>query len=389
MSWKETNKVEQRQEFINRMMSEKTSFSKLCEEFDISRKTGYKWRQRFEEGGYRALQDESKKPHKNAQEVEEDDIIRIMQLKGVHKDWGPKKIKAILEGEYRETDVPSVSSIYRILSKAGLVEKKRKKRVDTSAETLRNMIQPIEPNDVWTVDFKGWWRNKNGEKVNPLTLRDEKSKYILDIQLTKTQGIEPVRKVFEKAFYKYGLPKIIRSDNGIPFASSRSLMGLTRLSAWWVSLDILPDRIDPGKPYQNGGHERMHRDMKKEIQKYQTGDLEVIQNVLTEWKNEYNEVRPHEALGMKVPAKVYTKSVNKYRGQIDEFIYPVGMETRKIMRSGLISIKGKEIIIGNVLEGYNVGLDNVDENLFKVWLCNLYLGDLDTRLYKFYPREKI
>jgi len=389
MSWKETNKVEQRQEFINRMLTEKISFTKLCEEFEISRKTGYKWKQRFDEGGYSRLKDVSKKPHNNSNEVNEDDIIRIIQMKSAHKNWGPKKIKSLLEGEYRQTDVPSISSIYRILSKAELVEKKRKKRVDTSAETLRNMIQPEEPNDVWSVDFKGWWKNSKGERVNPLTIRDEKSKYIIDIQVLKTQGLEGVKEVFEKVFHTYGLPKIIRSDNGTPFAASRSLMGLSRLSAWWVSLDILPDRIDPGKPYQNGAHERMHRDMKKEIQKYQTGELEVIQNVLTEWKNEYNEVRPHEALGMKVPASVYTKSVNKYMGDIDEFIYPTGMDTRKIMRSGMISIKGKEIIVANVLEGYRVGLDNVDDNLFKVWLCNLYLGDLDTRLYKFYPRDKI
>jgi len=386
MGWKETYKLDQRIEFVNRALTEKISFTELCKEYGISRKTGYKWKQRFLEGGYPNLDDMTTRPHNSPNQLSEDDVILILQLKQAHPTWGARKIEQLIKNKY--TISPSESSIKRVFEKAGLVKKRRVRRVDTSVHTLRKIIQPEEPNDVWTVDFKGWWMCDDRTKCNPLTIRDDSSKYILDIRALRNQQTRPVKDVFEEVFKQNGLPKFIRSDNGSPFACNNSILGLTRLSAWWISLGILPNRIDPGKPYQNGGHERMHSDIKKEIQRDYKTNLNVVQKVFDSWREEFNYVRPHESLGMKTPSDFYISSPRKYKGDIDDLIYPLGMQSRKVSSNGEIKVKNSRIPITSALSNYNVGLDEVENNLYNVWFSNFMLGTLDLRLLKFYPRDK-
>ena len=384
MSWEEFNKLDQRKEFAIRAMTERISFSELCNEYGISRKTGYKWKQRFCENGYAGLSDLSKKPHKHPSQLSEDTIIQIVQLKQAHPNWGARKIQTLYEKANKTKDVPSESSIKRIFDKAGLVKKRRIRRVPEGQNTLRQMIQPLELNDVWTVDFKGWWYCEGKEKCQPLTIRDEISKHIHEIKLLQTQKTEPVKEVFQTVFKKYGLPKVIRSDNGSPFAAPNGILGLSRLSVWWMSLGILPDRITPGCPQQNGGHERMHPDLKREIQLKQRGKLTFIQTVIDEWRQEYNNIRPHESLGMQTPAEVYKRSERKYNGDIDELIYPIGFERRKISSDGMIKFNNIKIAITSALAGYYVGLNYIDSHRMSVWFNEFLLGEIDTRTYSFY-----
>ncbi len=384
MSWKETYVLDLRKEFVQRALSEKTPFKVLCAEYGISTKTGYKWKDRFLRNGCCGLTDQSRRPNSCPSQLTEDDIIRIMQLKLAYPSWGPKKIQSLYEDIYRETSTPSISSVQRILNKAGLIRKKRVRRVQPDQTALRQRIEAIKPNDVWTVDFKGWWLTYHREKCVPLTIRDGKSRFLLDIRLMQSCETNPVKQVFIKTFEEYGLPGVIRSDNGTPFASPNSILGLTSLSAWWLSLGIIPDRIEPGKPYQNGGHERMHRDIKFEIQGKILGGLEAYQRAIDTWRNEFNNIRPHEALGMRRPSDVYTPSEIKYEGDPDEIIYPFGFLSRKVSSKGNIKLNNKDIFLSLALRGYHLGLDSKDDDTYSVWINEFLLGEVDLRTYSFY-----
>jgi transposase InsO family protein len=384
MSWKETNVMEERRKFIREVLQKEEAFSVLCKKYGISEKTGYKWKNRFMEKGDYGLTDESKRPKNSPSLLSEDTVIRLVKLKLLHLHWGPKKIKAIYERAYPAEEAPSVSSINRILGKAGLVEKRKVKAFCDNGERMRKLLEPKGPNDVWTIDFKGYWYS-DGEKCNPLTIRDLSSKMILKIMLMRSGNSDAVKEVFKGVFAEYGMPKVIRSDNGTPFASHNSLLGLTALSAWWITLGIMPDRTHPGTPTENGSHERMHRDISQEVQKKIPGGVEPNQIVLNEWVQEYNEVRPHEALGMKTPSEVYEKSDREYYGDDFDIEYPIGILPRKVAQNGVIKIGGVEHSISTALRGLTVGLQQTEENKYFLWLNSFPLGVLDTNLHKIEP----
>jgi hypothetical protein len=243
---------------------------------------------------------------------------------------------------------------------------------------IRQRIDAEKPNDVWTVDFKGWWYSKNKEKINPLTIRDECSRHILAVEAVEKGDITSVKAVFIRLFKENGLPLFIRSDNGPPFANTLNYWGLTKLSVWWMSLGVRLDRIDPGHPEQNGGHERMHRDMKKELQGETDGTLGEHQNVFDEWMRVFNEVRPHEALGMKVPNDVYVKSEIKYPGEYVELRYAKGMITRYVNDRGYINFDNKRIFIGNPFSGYHIGIKTNANGQMEVWFSAMFLGKINT-----------
>ncbi|HWI54167.1 MAG TPA: IS481 family transposase [Desulfobacteria bacterium] len=383
MPWKETYVLDLRKEFVHRALTERTTFTDLCAEYGISTKTGYKWKERFLSHGYGGLEDHSRRPNSCPSQLNEDAVIRIMQLKLAHISWGPKKIQTLYENIYRKTPVPSISSIQRVLDKAGLVRKKRVRRAQPNQSALRQRIEAVKPNDVWTVDFKGWWFTNLREKCIPLTIRDQNSRFLLDIRLMQTCTTNSVKQVFINSFEKYGLPRYIRSDNGSPFAAHNSILGLSSLSAWWLTLGIIPDRIEPGKPYQNGGHERMHRDMKFELQGKISGGLNAHQRAIDVWRDEFNNVRPHEALGMKTPAEVYNRSDIKYEGDSEELIYPFGYFSRKVSSNGNIKLNNSIIQISSALSGYHLGLNNRDDSSLNVWINDFLLGEIDLRTYSF------
>jgi transposase InsO family protein len=283
---------------------------------------------------------------------------------------------------HKHESIPSLSTVERILRRAGFVESKRKRK-KFDPQRIQNRVIPEQPNDVWTVDFKGWWYTPEHERCEPLTVRDEKSKYILAITILEKGNITCVKGEFERLFTRYGLPQTIRSDNGPPFASPNAILGLTRLATWWMSLGIKLDRIDPGSPYQNGAHERMHLDMKKELEGKISGSLKMHQHVFDVWRKEFNTERPHEGLGMKTPADVYTRSKRKYEGPIGGIEYPGGYISRQVNDRGYINHKGKRIFLTNALGGFNVGLRADRKGSVEVWFGDNHLGKINLQTFVF------
>ena len=260
MPWKETSVMNVRTEFVLRVFEAKVPFNDLCKEFGISRKTGYKWKERFLENGLEGLSDQSRRPVSSPQQLGENSVCSIVKLKLAHPSWGPRKIRMVFARSFPDCELPSDSTFKRVLDNSGLVERKTRKPSSESGR-ISNRIEAKRPNHVWTVDFKGWWRTGDNNRFEPLTIRDLYSRFVLCTQALSDSKTDSVKTAFERVFSTYGLPEVIRSDNGSPFAASNSPMGLSRLSAWWLALGIDLDRIPPARPDQNGAHERMHRDI--------------------------------------------------------------------------------------------------------------------------------
>jgi transposase InsO family protein len=304
--------------------------------------------------------------------------VELLRIKKLHPHWGAKKILAIykrnnINGKY----IPVRSTVENLFVRAGYTGIKRRRKFGEGG-IIQHRVIAEKPNDVWTVDFKGWWYTKNKkEKVNPLTVRDECSKNILAIKVAEKGDTASVKAVFINLFKRNGLPRYIRSDNGPPFGNLKNLWGLTKLSVWWMSLGIKLDRSDPGHPEQNGGHERMHRDMAKELEGKIDGTLNEHQSVFDKWREEFNTLRPHEALGMKVPAEVYVKSDIKYPGEHIELRYGKGFKVRYVNDRGYINFDNKRIFIGNPFNGYHVGIKESVDKPMEIWFSDMKLGTVN------------
>lgn len=390
MPWKETSKMEQKEMFIKAMLENDKPFKHLCAEFGISEKTGHKWKNRFYENGKAGLYELSRKPTDSPNQIDGDTAAELICLKNAHKAWGPKKIRELYAKAYPQKTVPSLSSVTRILDKAGLVEKRKiRKPISSNCPRLQQQIKAEAPNDVWCIDFKGWWKS-DGEICEPFTVRDKFSRKILCAKLMTSKSSENVRLVMTSLFEKYGLPKVIHSDNGAPFAAPNGLLNLTNLSAWWITLGIIPDRSLKGCPGQNGSLERMHADMANEIEGKIPGGVRANQAAIDCWVKEYNSIRPNEAIGMKTPDEIYTKSERKYTGDFDEIEYPIGFQVRKVNSSGTIIMKGLRPTIGFALRGLQIGLKPIkDSNTFDVFLSDFLLGTLDMNSVCFYPLNEL
>lgn len=371
MPWKETQKMDQRTEFV--MKSMKTSnFRELCREYGISTKTGYKWQKRFLEFGLGGMEEESRKPKGHASELGEDVVCKIVQLKTAHPHWGPRKIRDLYERKMGG-EVPSESSFKRILERAGLTEPRKKRKKRDAYDRLASGRKAQAPNEIWTVDFKGWWKDREGLKVEPLTVRDEYSRMVLEVRLLEDSRTETVKACFERLFERHGLPSAIRSDNGPPFASVQGLLGLSRLSVWWMALGIELELSRPRCPQDNGAHERMHREIRRELQSVKVGRDQAAFDL---WRNEYNQERPHESLAMKRPAEVYQNSDRPWSGTPDDIDYGA-MGTRKVNKVGAIRFEGECLILSTTLAGWSVGLNPLPEGLIEVWFAELMIGHID------------
>lgn len=389
MPWKETDKMEQKELFIKAMLANEKPFKHLCADFGISEKTGHKWKNRFYEQGKAGLYEQSR-ARLTQDMIDGDTAAELIRIKNAHLAWGPKKIREIYAKAYPQKDGPSLSSVKRILDKAGLVKpRKIRPPVSSDCPRLQQQIQAQAANDVWSIDFKGWWKS-DGEICEPFTVRDRYSRKILCTKLMQSKSSVAVRAVMTDLFKTYGLPKVIHSDNGAPFAAPNGILNLTTLAVWWITLGILPDRSLKGHPEQNGSLERMHKDIADEIEGKVPGGISANQAVLDEWVKEYNSVRPNEAIGMKTPDELYTKSERKYTGDYDELEYPIGFLVRKVTGGGEIILNGVRITIGYALRGWHVGLKPLDDgHSFLVFIADFLLGTLDLDSYCFYPLKDL
>lgn len=389
MPWKETDKMEQKELFIKAMLANEKPFKHLCADFGISEKTGHKWKNRFYEQGKAGLYEQSR-ARLTQDMIDGDTAAELIRIKNAHSAWGPKKIREIYAKAYPQKAVPSLSSVKRILDKAGLVKpRKIRPPVSSDCPRLQQQIQAQAANDVWSIDFKGWWKS-DGEICEPFTVRDRYSRKILCTKLMQSKSSVAVRAVMTDLFKTYCLPKVIHSDNGAPFAAPNGILNLTTLAVWWITLGILPDRSLKGHPEQNGSLERMHKDIADEIEGKVPGGISANQAVLDEWVKEYNSVRPNEAIGMKTPDELYTKSERKYTGDYDELEYPIGFLVRKVTGGGEIILNGVRITIGYALRGWHVGLKPLDDgHSFLVFIAGFLLGTLDLDSYCFYPLKEL
>ena len=305
MPWKETGPMEERMKFMLMYQSESWSMTELCEIFGVSRKTGYKWLDRYEEAGMEGLRELSRAPHDHPNAVAPEIEAAIVKLKQQRTKRGPKKLLEILQRQRPEVRWPVQSTIGAILKRHGLVRSRRRCRKTPPYE------QPFagydHPNAVWSADLKGWFKTGDGQRCDPLTVTDNYSRYLIRCQAVRPVSFETIQPVFVGAFHEYGLPQAIRTDNGTPFAST-TLGGLSRLSIWWIKLGIIPERIGPGKPQQNGRHERMHRTLKEEAISPPQSTWRRQQIAFDRFRQEFNHQRPHESLDQRFPAEVYSPS---------------------------------------------------------------------------------
>lgn len=375
MPWKEVKPMEQKILFIADYLRGGRSFMELCRCYGISRKIGYKWVGRYNNEGIEGLNERSRKPHESPQSTPYSICKEIVTIrtKGRMRP-GPKKIQTLLSDRHPEWTIPSKTTIYNILLREGLVEKKKLRR-RVPAET--KPFGPVhDPNDLWSADFKGQFLTGDGIWCYPLTVMDHESRYLLDCRALPGTAMQAVRNAFERLFREYGLPRRIRTDNGVPFAS-QSVRGISHLSRWWIRLGIMPERIEKGKPQQNGNHERMHRTLKDAALRPPARTSACQQEVFDEFRSEYNEERPHEALGQKTPASLYRPSLRRMPEQMPELEYPRHYRLATVSSHGIMYCFGRFIYVGHVLTGERVGLEEVTDGIWNTYFGPLLLGHVD------------
>lgn len=378
MPWNEVKPMDQRILFIADHLRDRYSFSELCSRYGISRKSGYKWLGRYRREGVEGLEERSRRPHHSATAYPFAVRQAVIALRTDGGDvLGPKKIQALLARRYPDMDVPSRTTIYLILKRAGLIEaQRRRRRVSPHPGALNN---PSTPNGLWSADYKGQFKLRNGQWCYPLTVMDHASRYLLGCQALAGTEFAPTRACFERLFREHGLPERLRTDNGAPFASTGAA-GLSRLSIWWIRLGIVPERIKPGRPQQNGRHERMHRTLKRAVTRPVAADMPSQQQAFDQFCQRYNEQRPHEGLEQNSPGSRYVRSVRAFPTKLPELEYPSYYECNKVASGGLVYWRSMRIYIGYLLTGQCVGFEPVGDGLWDVYFGPLRIGHFDERL---------
>jgi putative transposase len=338
--------------FIEQASAPGASISALCREFGVSRQTGHKWLRRYRDQGYLGLVEQSRRPHSSPLVKGEEVVAAIVELRDRRPSWGPEKISRVLAKKFG-IDAPAKSTVARVLRRLGKVRRRRPAVRLWSVEG-RPHVEVKAPNDLWTIDFKGWWRARNGQRCEPLTVRDACSRYVLAVTLVSSTNGRHVKRVLQRLFREHGVPAAIQCDNGTPWVSMLARGGLSRLSVWLVSLGIQLIRSRPACPQDNGGHERMHRDM-SELQLAPAKTRRSQQLECDRWVVDFNHVRPHDALGGKTPAEVYRPTERRpIAPRLPS--YPPEWRTRRVAKKGVICIEGDQVRVGYALARQLVGL---------------------------------
>jgi transposase InsO family protein len=374
MPWKTSSLLEARQRFIHAAVRGLKSVAQLCREARISRKTGFKWLHRFRTAGGPGLRDRSRRPKRSPQRTAARWLKGLTQLRRKHPRWGGKKIHARLRHQHPRAHLPKPRTITDWLRRLGLTRRRRTRARHGPQLPRPALTIPKAPNEVWTVDFKGWFRTRDGQRVNPLTVRDLFSRFIMGIRLLSLEH-EPVRQYFQALFVRYGQPKIIRVDHGAPFAGDGAL-DLSRLSAWWLRLGIQVEFTRRARPQDNGAHEQMHRVYQAELVSPPAATPRGQQWRSTRWVDYYNHQRPHEALGQRVPAALYHPSRRRYRGPLSSLRYPRGWRKRRVNSRGFIHWHGRARGIGRAFGRQDVGFKPVGKGVHEVYFDRHLIGVL-------------
>ena len=360
-------------EFVEKASQRNANISALCREYEISRQTGHKWLKRFLELGYAGLEDDSRRPQVSPLSTGEEIVAALLAARVDHPRWGPKKLVVVLRRTFGEL-TPSEKTVGRILRRFNQTRLRRKKRGLSVVERAPDETATA-PNDVWTIDFKGWWRAADGSRCEPLTIRDAYSRYVLSVQLMERCTGEQVRLLMTRLFRRHGVPKAIQCDNGSPFISAQSLAGLTKLSAWWLSLGIRIVRSRPGCPQDNGAHERMHADIAGDVQINPAATFALQQRACDRWQKVFNDVRPHQALAGKTPAELFKSTPSKLSAK--PYAYPLEWVKRVVSASGCIRIAGEDYFLSTALHSYQVALEPAAGLHRRVWFHDTNLGEIE------------
>jgi len=365
--------MEERLRFIGEYLDGEWNMTELCLSYGISRQTGYKLVARYREQGIDGLKDRSRAPHRHPNQMAKEVARQLVAAREAHPRWGPRKLRAWLVRKSPKTQWPVPSTIGTLLEREGLVSRRR--RVRRTPPCTQALSDAGAPNDVWAADFKGWFRTGDGQRCEPLTISDSFSRFLLTCRAVSHPDWTCTYPLFHRAFCEYGLPGVIRTDNGPPFAS-RGIGGLSRLSIWWIKLGIRPERIARGQPQQNGRHERMHETLKQETACPPRATWRAQQRALQQFQEEYNFERPHEALNNATPAEHYTVSPRSYPRRLD-LDYPDDYVVRHVRTNGEIRWGGELHFLGEALCGEFVGLKQVTDRYWRIHFGSLPIATMD------------
>jgi len=386
MPWKETCAMEQRILFVLEAVSEDCVMSELCERFGISRTAGYKWRDRFRSEGIDGLKDRARAPLQHGRARPRDLVEQVLALRERYPRWGPKKLRVKLAQLCPSEHLPATSTIGEWLRKEGLAYARRRRR--RTPPYQQPFAEVVAANDVWCVDFKGWFRTGDGERCDPLTLSDAFSRYLLRCKVAARPDHDHVRPIMEAAFCEFGLPSAIRSDNGPPFASPAA-GGLSQLSVWLIKLGVICERIDLGKPQQNGRHERMHGTLQNETANPPAATLTEQQRAFDRFREEFNLERPHEALDFRTPASLYRPSPRRYPCVLHEPSYGDDCAVRRVRSNGEIKWGGELIFVSRLLIGEPVAISETENGEWLVRFADVTLGFIDPKRQRLYRKSLV
>lgn len=381
MPWLETNPMDERMRFIVAHDEGLYSMVELCERFGISRQTGYKWLRRYEAGGVKGLEDRSRVPHHCPHRISDEVAETLMDLRRKHPSWGPVTLLALLAKLRPGWELPAPSTVGDLLARHGLVKPRRRRA--RAAVSSGGAVRTSEPNEVWTTDYKGQFRTLDGNYCYPLTIQDSHTRFLLACDALLSTRTEEALPCFERVFREYGLPKVIRTDNGVPFASPTPLR-LSRLNVWWMKLGITPERSRPGCPQDNGRHERMHRDLNPA--RFPPGaHQQAQQRKFDAVREELDYVRPHHAIGLKTPAEVYSPSKRPMPDRIPKPEYAAHCEVRRVRSKGEIRFRGREFFISEVLTHEALALEEIEDGVWSIFFYDALLARYNERDGKVHP----
>lgn len=373
MPWTTSSPMDQKTQFIADYLRQTLSVTELCQHYGISRKTAYKWISRYHDAGISGLQARSRKPHACPHQTDSELVAALLDARRHHPSWGAKKLLKLLSNQHPERPWPARSTVCDLLACHGLIKKPRQRRHLSHPGKPATLI--AAPNQVWCADFKGQFKTRDGIYCYPLTITDGFSRYLLACQGLLTTACADAKPVFTRVFREYGLPERIRTDNGVPFATI-SLARLSSLSAWWIRLGIVPELIEPGKPQQNGRHERFHRTLKAETTRPPAANRRAQQRKFNSFQEEYNQLRPHEAISLETPASVYQSSPRPYPEKLPQLEYPAHYETRYVSYNGGMRWNSDWVNVSICCAGEYVGLEEIDNGIWNVYFGPVKLGRL-------------